>query len=156
MENVAQALNELKDIHPPSSVFYWPLAPGWWLLLILILSAFFMFWYWQKNKKPPYKKHALKELNSLQMAFDKNGDKKLFIQSLSMLIRRVALVVYGPHQVSRLTGKHWLEFLDRTGCTDAFTVGPGKRLIDGPYQGAPEIEVDSLLLITRHWLGSIK
>ena len=33
----ADPLAELRDIHLPEAVGYWPLAPGWWLLLVSAL-----------------------------------------------------------------------------------------------------------------------
>jgi len=134
---------------------FWPLAPGWWLLIILLVASVIGVYYWINYRKPPYKKMAQAALKQLHNEYELNGDAKKFIQSLSTLIRRIALAVYGQ-QVARLTGDKWLKFLDETGNTDAFTVGPGKMLIEAPYQSAPHINVKDLLLITRHWVGRIK
>ncbi|MBL4711699.1 MAG: DUF4381 domain-containing protein [Gammaproteobacteria bacterium] len=33
-----QALN-LKDIHLPEPILWWPLAPGWWMVIALLFVA---------------------------------------------------------------------------------------------------------------------
>jgi len=155
MNDLTEALKDLKDVHEPAAIVFWPMAPGWWLLIFLLVASLIGVYYWKKHRKPPYKKLAQTALKQLHNEYELNGDEKMFIQSLSTLIRRIALAVYG-RQVSSLTGNQWLKFLNETGNTDAFTVGPGKMLIDAPYQSTPNINVKDLLLITKHWVGSIK
>ena len=36
----SQALAQLHDIHLPTSVGWWPLAPGWYVVAVLILVTF--------------------------------------------------------------------------------------------------------------------
>jgi len=155
MNDFAEVLKDLKDVHEPTAILFWPIASGWWLIFFLLMASLIGVLYWKKHRKPPYKKLAKTALKQLHDEYEINRDQKFFIQSLSILIRRIALAVYGQ-QVSGLTGDKWLKFLNETGNTDAFTVGPGKMLIDAPYQSTPNVDINDLLLITKHWLGSIK
>ena len=155
MSDLTEALKDLKDVHEPAAIVFWPTAPGWWLLIFLFAASIIGVYCWKKYRKPPYKKLAQTALKQLHNEYKLNGDKTAFIQSLSILIRRIALVVYGQ-QVSRLTGDQWLKFLNETGNTDVFTAGAGKILIDAPYQFSPNVDVKNLLVITKHWVGSIK
>jgi hypothetical protein len=47
---------------------------------------------------------------------------------LPALVKRTALMAFPRQQVASLSSTAWLEFLDRTGHTDAFTRGRGQLL----------------------------
>ncbi|NVJ59299.1 MAG: DUF4381 domain-containing protein [Gammaproteobacteria bacterium] len=60
-------LSQLRDIHAPDPVSWWPLAPGWWILLVLIVGVLSWLTYYLWNRKPEIKLStlALNELNSI-------------------------------------------------------------------------------------------
>ncbi len=154
--DLSEALKALKDIHTPTGVAIWPLPIGWWLALLLLVVLMGLLRYWYKHRQPRYKKTALRELKHGYHIYQTHQDTAQFIQTVSQLIRRVALVAFIPEQVAGLTGKAWLSFLDKTGNTDAFTHGAGKVLSVAPYQPTPMADIDALMDATRRWLGAIK
>ena len=106
---------ELRDIHLPDPVSWWPPAIGWWLVLLaIILLIFSLFWlrkYWlEKNRSA--KVLAYKELNIIQENFQQHNDQKLLVEDLSVLLRRVCLSVFPREDSAGLTGEKWLMFLD--------------------------------------------
>ena len=42
--SIENPLVNLKDIHLPSPVSFWPPAPGWWILAVLLISSLFFWW----------------------------------------------------------------------------------------------------------------
>ncbi|WP_156497551.1 DUF4381 domain-containing protein, partial [Oleiphilus sp. HI0043] len=37
--NPSSPLDQLKDIHPPVDITWWPLAFGWWALIVISVIA---------------------------------------------------------------------------------------------------------------------
>jgi hypothetical protein len=72
---------------------------------------------------------------------------------VSALLKRVALARFPRTEVASLTGRSWLEFLDRNGGGGEFSGGPGRVLAEGPYAPAQSFDVDALLKLARHWIG---
>ena len=67
-------LSNLKDIHMPPSISFWPPSFGWWviagLFLITIIFSYLMLWRFIKNFKP--KNEALKILKEIQNEYNRN------------------------------------------------------------------------------------
>ena len=57
-------LAQLRDIHLPDGVAWWPPAPGWWLLLLLLAVIGALIWRYrqQQARKRRYRVLALQEL----------------------------------------------------------------------------------------------
>ncbi len=149
----------IRDIHLPSDVAWWPLASGWWLLMAL--GLFFIVLTYQKLKKrralhafknDPKKllSQAQKLLNKVDQISDNNG----VIKEISVLLRRIAMSLYGREKVAGLTGKEWLVFLDETGETDSFYLGKGQVLVDQPYKEYTDYDRNELVKMTSEWLAT--
>ena len=110
-------LPNLNDIHLPEAISWWPPAPGWWLLaLLLLLSP--LLWralkrYQQRPRKPRYRSAALQELEHYYQHYQQQQDSSDYIQSVSALLKRVAMQCYNPDEVAALSGQQWGEFLGR-------------------------------------------
>jgi hypothetical protein len=147
-------LSQLHDIHLPAAISWWPPAPLWWLLAVLVLlTAVWMLYLglraWQRRA---FKRQALRELAHLRMLDDPHH----LVCELALLVRRVALAVFPHENVASLHGQAWLQFLDRSGATQAFSQGVGRYLANIPYQRelpaeiAPELPL--LVKIVKAWI----
>ena len=148
MADSADLLNNLRDIHTPPSVPWWPPAPGWWLLLLLAVVAAVLFWWWWRARA--WRRQALRELQALELEFHSSGDVVTCVARVSALVRRVALSVRTP--VAAVTGEAWLKYLDELGRTQEFSGGIGRVLITAPYARAESVDVPQLIKLVRRWL----
>lgn len=128
-------LLQLKDIHLPAPVSFWPPAIGWWILALIALSSFialcyFIFRHHQKNR---YRRLAAQELKRLYQDFQTSKNTPVFTNKINLLLKQISVICYGKKTVARLTNSDWLTFLDTHGNTQAFTQGVGQVLTSAPY-----------------------
>ncbi|WP_144393396.1 DUF4381 domain-containing protein [Pleionea sediminis] len=93
-------LAQLKDIHTPDPISWWPLAPGWWILAVLIIITLFFLTRWiikRVQDKPAIKqaKQAIEQLKT------KPPEKQFLVEALHLL-RRSALSKFAKEQVASL------------------------------------------------------
>lgn len=148
--NTLDPLQHLRDIHLPPPVSCWPLAPGWFALitLIIMLIGIATWLYYRQRRRFQWQRIALKELQSLEIAWQQQTS----IIELATLLKRVALARFKREDVAGLTGEAWLQFLDRTGKTKAFTEGVGRLLLTAPYQAKTPTETIELLQLVKRWI----
>ena len=86
-----QTLN-LRDIHLPEAISWWPIAPGWWLLLISILLVAGIILIARKMyKNKQLKRDIHTELDIIKQQFQKTENRAQLAQSLSILLRRASI-----------------------------------------------------------------
>jgi len=150
MNNTQNLLSQLKDIHQPQPVSWWPPAPGWFLLTLLILIVSFLlgmiiYKLWRRY----YRKYfALKSLNRLNLQYQQNHETSI-IAKTSTLLKRVMIAKYGKQQIACLTDIEWLIFLDYISNTNDYTQGVGKSLLTAPYQAKMEPKPELFTLIEK-------
>ncbi len=143
---------ELRDIHLPDPIGWWPPAPGWWIvLLLLILLAVAAVMFWRHFRRPRIKQLALAELQSIQASGQTDQQQ---LQALSAWLRRVAMSLSGRQGVAALTGEAWLKYLDQGVSDDSFSHGTGRQLVEASYRPQAEIELQSVYALCRRWLDA--
>jgi Domain of unknown function (DUF4381) len=129
----ANPLDQLKDIHLPEAVGFWPPALGWWLLaallIVLLITGFLFYKHWQKSA---YRRRAVQQINHLFN--DNNQASHETAAQLNQLLKAVAQQTYSTAQVSRLSTKQWLTFLDNSANMQVFNQGAGQILATAPYE----------------------
>ncbi|WP_160153815.1 DUF4381 domain-containing protein [Microbulbifer sp. ALW1] len=103
-------LEQLKDIHEPAAIGWWPLAPGWWILagtlVALIFAAAFIFLRLrQKRRKNLYRSEGVRLLQAVDLANPRA------VEEINILMKRVAVVTFGREPCAALTGERWIAFL---------------------------------------------
>ena len=154
--SVENPLINLKDIHLPPPVSFWPPAPGWWVLAVLLISSLFIggVWFYRQHKKRKPKTEALRILKDLQILYQNSQDEVVSLRNLSNLIRRTALTFYDIDAVASLQGSSWLEFLDKTGKTKEFSQGAGKVLGNEVFQQKVNTDMNTLFPLVKKWISS--
>lgn len=150
MDELQEALKDLRDIHEPAPISYWPPAPGWWVVLLLTIVAILLLRWWVKrDKSPPYKKLANEELKNITTNYEvqRNGHKTA--GEISELIRKVMVLTDKRSEVAGMIDEEWLSYLDEKSGTNLFTSGAGRVLTTVIYQKESDIDVDGLIAATR-------
>ncbi len=153
MNGAPDPLSDLRDIHLPDPVSFWPPAPGWWMALILVMGLIALsIWAFRKFRTPKAFKTARHELQGLRESYAANQQDHTLTSGLSRLLRRYAMAVYGREQVAGLTGQQWLTFLNEKGMTNQFTEGAGRVLVSAPYGSYESVQGQELIATVEQWL----
>ncbi|MBM4247450.1 MAG: DUF4381 domain-containing protein [Deltaproteobacteria bacterium] len=106
-------LAELRGIHLPEPVGFWPPAPGWWGLAAIVVAATAATVVAVRRRRRSVVRHALRELDGLARESSET-DLQTLATTLSALVRRVALLRFGRARVASLHGAAWQHFLAET------------------------------------------
>lgn len=102
-------LEQLKDIHLPEAVSWWPLAPGWWALAALIVATGVVAIAARYARRRSVRYRALAELNQIR------GDASLqgagAAERIAVLIKRIALQKRETKRLGVEHGRSWIEYL---------------------------------------------
>ena len=131
----SQPLQNLRDIHLPDPVGFWPLAPGWYLLaiILLLLAIGISCLVCRRHRRGRAKRQALLLLHDYERQYAAGTDAAVISAQISELLRRVALVYYPRTRVAGLNGLLWIGFLNETSDKINFTEISG-LILDLPYQ----------------------
>ncbi|BAO44786.1 DUF4381 domain-containing protein [Thiolapillus brandeum] len=148
-------LAQLKDIHLPPTVSWWPPAPGWWLLALLVLgAAVWLVRYLRRHAARPHLGREVEaELNKIETAWREHRDDARLAAELSALLRRMAISLYPQADVAGMTGETWLQWLDAHYGEDIFEKGEGRALLENAYR--PDASLDdpeALIALVRRWV----
>ncbi|MEX1033661.1 MAG: DUF4381 domain-containing protein [Cellvibrionaceae bacterium] len=153
-------LAQLRDIHVPDPVSWWPPAPGWWIVAILILAALGLAWWLRRQYRArnAYRRAARHELAQAWDRLRRDGNLDRYIEALGQILRRAALVAFPRQRVNGLHGEAWLRFLDESlpankGSAEPFSQGPGHDLLVLPYRPVdPSRNLEPLHNLVMDWL----
>lgn len=100
-------LAQLKDIHPPTEINWWPLDWGWWLpilILVGVLIGFFIYWKRKRAFNRPRKE--ARHLLTLIKDTDENWPMQI-----NEVLKRTALYYFSREEVAKLYGNGWRQFM---------------------------------------------
>jgi len=151
---------DLRDIHLPEPVSWWPLAPGWWLLISAVFLALCVIFISRKiYRNRQLRRDIVTELESIKQQYQKSNDKSQLAKSLSVLLRRASITFYPATDIAGLTGERWLAYLDETGRHSTkeatFHSETGKALLSAPYlpeKSDLDFDAQALLQLCESWL----
>lgn len=144
---------ELKDIHLPEAIGWWPPAIGWWILPILIpLAIALIIWLYELFSCQTAIKSAKKQLQYIKQQNQMAAQPRIAL--LSELIRRTAISSSPRHESAGLTGETWLKYLDQSVQGSPFSQGVGQHLVDTHYKKTVEddINITELITLCETWL----
>ena len=154
-------LEDLRDIHIPEPVSWWPPAPGWWLIFAVLISIPVIIRWWrqrQARKMAAADTIAFVTLESLRAEFSADQDIKKLLLGLSALLRRVAMTISSRQEVASLTGEAWLAWLDQQTDEILFSEGPGQLIADIQYRpqtSNTDTDGEDILRICERWIIAV-
>jgi len=148
---------QLRDIHLPDAINWWPPALGWWIVALFIpLCCWFIVWLYKRITR----KTAVKTAKKLIIALKQNSDLSQMekLSQLSELIRRVAISQSPRTETASLTGQAWLKYLDSTIKGTPFTQGVGQVLATAHYQKSTttDLDISAITQLCETWLKAQK
>lgn len=161
----AEPLAQLRGLHLPDPVGFWPPAPGWWALAGFVVAAAIVTLLLARRRRRSLGHHALREVGRVAAA---GRDVQDTAAALSELMRRVAIKRWGADQVAALHGRDWEHFLASSGPPAprgsrrrALDAGAARLLAVAPYAPPHTIELRcedvtieraKLLHAVRRWI----
>lgn len=145
----------LRDVHLPDALGIWPLAPGWWLVIgiVTLLCIVGMRRALRDYRVGAARRAAMRELKRITNAYEQHGSPARLATEVSELLRR-AMLAYSPREsVAGLTGRAWIERLDRDLALPRFHGEVGRWLLELPYSNpetaATDVDVNLLIDAAR-------
>ena len=153
---------ELRDIHLPEPISWWPMAPGWWILAASILLIIIVFFIIRKiYSSRQLKREISSELEKIKQQFQETQNKSQLAKSLSILLRRASITYYPANNIAGLTGSDWLLYLDTTKTNSSgskkFQSDTGRILLHAPYlpdDTKLDFDAPALIRLCESWLSS--
>ncbi|WP_136807012.1 DUF4381 domain-containing protein [Desulfosediminicola flagellatus] len=139
------SLENLHDLIPPSSVPFWPPAPGWYIVSALLILA--LLWIcrhsWKRWNANGYRREALHLLQSCEHT-----------DEIAEVLRRTALAFAPRRLIAAKSGPDWPDWLAAQ-CSEPMPDTVRNQLSLGIYTpSAADTDLELLRLYATRWLTS--
>jgi uncharacterized membrane protein len=120
-------LAQLRDIHLPETISWWPLAPGWWVLIILLglVTGWIIFKAVQRKRANLYRRQALAKLLEIEQSLMENEPSaenlRAPLADIFVVLKQTANIAYPNQQASSLSIEKFIGFLQISCVTSIFT-----------------------------------
>ncbi len=152
--DLTQILEEnLRGLHMPDSVSWWPLAWGWWALLslIIVIAALCCYRFYNLRKKNKYRKVAVNELNSSLQDWQENQSSQGYLQNANSILKRVSRHL-NARSVTQ-SGQQWVDTLNDFS-TNKLSKETLTALSEECYKADPIVDIDKLHQQLQQWLNT--
>ncbi|RUR18386.1 DUF4381 domain-containing protein [Legionella sp. km535] len=146
-------LAQLKDIHLPDPIGWWPLAPGWYVLMsmMFLLIIGIAYWSYKRHINGLAKRKALGLLHIYKENYLKDRNVQIASARISELLRRVALVYFPRAEVASIHGDDWIDFLNKSSKNIDFKQVKA-MLLESPFKTAESVNLDPLFTCAEQWI----
>ena len=155
-----EVLRQMRDVHAPDAVAWWPPALGWWLLaaaLVVLLGVVLLSWWWRRKRARDWRVDGRYRLRQLARSMNEN-DPRTVVSELSSLLRRVAMARHGRAECAGLSGDEWLQWLTAKDPAGFDWTEKGRVLLELPYlppgSGADNQDLRRMVAAAKKWVSS--
>jgi len=149
-------LNELKDIHLPTAIGWWPIAYGWYVVaffigLFLVSIGYLLCHYIKRRHRYQL---LMNEFMQIKNQYQKIPTSANIISQLAIFLRRM-IVTYYPQHYATLYGEKWLTKLAEITNDPAYKGEIGKLLITASYQEKASTQTADLIKLIENTIKKI-
>ena len=153
----ANPLDQLKGIHTPDAIGFWPPAIGWYLIAALLVAALVLVGVtlWRRWQQNAYRRAALQECDDIEREITSKSDYRTAAIRIATLLKRTALSVFPRAEVAPLSGDAWILFLESKASEASFSIASSQLLIEASFRENPpdnQRDVAQLLDEARRWI----
>ena len=155
-QNLQQILQQqLRDVHLPEPISWWPLAFGWWVLIVLAVLAIagLVFLIIRNKRQNRYRKDALAELRECYAHWQTEQKNDAYLQSVNAVLKRSVQHIDGASYLLRLSGDDWVNALDQY-VKQPLSAQTKDALSVKCYQANADIDVADVQANITKWLKS--
>lgn len=151
--NQTDPLANLRDIHLPEAISWWPLAPGWWVVIILLcaVTGYLCARLFKRHQRRLYRRQALLRLQQIEGL---QGQKQLV--ELFETLKRTAISAYPNQSFANLSSADFIGCLKNTCKAPIFQQIPDnlEAMLYGDQTGTEQIAQDffnsAIIWIKKH------
>jgi len=149
--NPTDPLANLRDIHLPEAISWWPLAPGWWILIALlsIASIFACMALFKHHQTRLYRRQAMQHLQEIKHL---QGQEQLI--ELFKLLKRTAISAYPEQTIANLKPRALVGYLQDTCKKPIFVHIPDdlETMLYAEQAAVPEDFLSSAMVWAKVWI----
>ena len=148
---------QLKGLHMPEAVSWWPLAPGWWVLSIVIfcLLVFVSYSFIRHRQRNLYRAQAIQELKAAHNEWLNRPDNSRYVQSANAILKRSILAAGGHNQLASLSGQAFIDELN-SWSKQPLSEQNTTTLASAGYMNQPAVNIEDLHQQLCNWLSDHK
>ena len=148
---------QLRDVHAPEAIGWWPLAIGWWLVIAALLSitAILIVTLIRHFKKNRYRKLAAVELIKTFQQWQQYADSAAYLQQANSILKRSVIHGATDESAISLSGQAWLDCLNLYS-RQALSTETEHALGQQCYQALTVVDIESVHGELLGWLKTHK
>ena len=142
---------QLRSVHMPDAVSWWPLAIGWWILIGLtaLLLTYLVARIIKKKQKNRYRETAIRELSESLNEWRANNDDSHYLFNANMILKRIMRRF--DANSSNQTGLQWANSLNSM-VNKPLSDSAVNALTEQCYRQEPTVDIQHVHKQVEQWI----